>query len=121
MAASLCASPDHARSLNLSSETFQATVPNYILPAVTHTLDHESIDGNAGPPPFVHAVATAPTPRKPNGITAKKGMEVVDRETEELSESNLLLTSCIVYGFSLNDKMWCTSKSSLLRIEEYAT
>ena len=75
--------------------TFADTAPNYPrFPYVTKTLDGKEIDKHARRNGFFMEGQSAPRPRP-------------------LNDEELLLTTPIVYGFSLNDKHWSTSYSRI--------
>ena len=81
--------------LSVYTETFRLTVPNYMFPMVNKTLLGEEVDRHI-------------RPRYGSAVTIKKGSEVHENEVpwKRFSDENLLLTSPLVYGFSLSDKLW---------------
>lgn len=72
------------------TETFIESNPNYNLPNVIKTLDDVDIEKHK--------------------TSYGKAEESGDPSITIVSDEHLLLTSPILYGFSLADKLWCTSK-----------
>lgn len=71
------------------TETFIEINPNYNLPNVIKTLDDVDIEKHK--------------------TSYGKAEETDDPSISIVSDEHLLLTSPILYGFSLADKLWCTS------------
>ncbi|KAI0767681.1 hypothetical protein C8Q74DRAFT_1370418 [Fomes fomentarius] len=84
--------------------SFRRLNPNYEMPAVKSEMPNYQLGpdqyGNYPPTP-------PPIPYNPNSaVPTFQTRSKIPRETNELTEDELLLTSPIVYGFSLADKTW---------------
>ncbi|KAI0752500.1 P-loop containing nucleoside triphosphate hydrolase protein [Daedaleopsis nitida] len=81
--------------------SFRRLNPNYEMPVVKSEMPAY----NPGPDQYGNYLPTPP-PIPYNPISTFQARSRLPRETTELTEDELLLTSPIVYGFSLSDKTW---------------
>lgn len=84
------------------TETFQQTLPNYEFPVVNKTLSGDDIDKH-------QCVFDKPVVRDEEGDVPVASRSESAVLTDQLAEDDLALTSPIVYGFSLADKLWRAS------------
>ncbi|KAF8060680.1 hypothetical protein FPV67DRAFT_1511033 [Lyophyllum atratum] len=100
----------------LDRATFRRLNPNYTLPTPVSTKtqleeaqaqqNRQHYDPYDGIPPPLRKVPTPAPGTYANGTLVQTHHKDEDAETLDLTDEDLVLTSTVVFGFSLSDKIW---------------